>query len=141
MSTIDEQEMFQNVTDFLKTKGIELKEGSYTRRIRQGCRLLTKAVNTTDKVMEKAKVEMDAGLDRVRQKIHEKTAPKPRPAAETSATPPAPEPPPSQSAPAPEPAKAAPRPPKAPPKSGSKAARPKAPARAQAAKPKRTAKK
>jgi len=136
MSVINEQEMFQNVSDFLKSKGIELKEGSYARRIEQGCRLLTKAVNTTDKVVEKAKVEMDAGLDRVRQKIHEKTAPKPRPAADSSATPPAPEPPPRPAAPAPEPAKTTPRPAK----SGSKAAKLKAPARAQVAKPKRNAK-
>ncbi len=82
MNKIEADELYHHLSAFLKTKGIEFQEGSYTKRIRQGCGLLTDAVNLTQQTVEKAKKGMDAKLDKMRQVIHEKTAPKPPPATE-----------------------------------------------------------
>jgi hypothetical protein len=86
MKTIKQDELFQHLGGFLKAKGIEFTDGSYAQRIRQGCNLLSDAVNATQKTMRTAKVEVDKKLDQLRQTIHEATAPKPPP------TTPAPEP-------------------------------------------------
>ena len=86
MNKIDKTELFEHVGSFLKTKGVELKEGSYARRIEQGCGLLADAVNLSQRALECTKAEMDKRLDRMRQVIHEKTAPK------TPASSPQPEP-------------------------------------------------
>lgn len=77
MKEINKEEMFSNLKDFLKTKGIELQEGSYSQGIRKGCDLLTDTVNLSQRAFDRAKDAMDKGLDQVRQTIHEKTAPKP----------------------------------------------------------------
>ena len=87
MKTIKKDELFESLGDFLKLKGVELKDGDYAKRIRQGCNLLTDAINGTQKTVKHAKVEVDKKLDQLRQTIHEATAPKPPPAA--SATKPA----------------------------------------------------
>jgi hypothetical protein len=81
MQTIKKDELFQNLGGFLKSKGIELKEGSYTTRIQQGCNLLADAINATQKTVKKTKVKVDQTLDQLRQSIHESTAPKPPPEA------------------------------------------------------------
>jgi hypothetical protein len=86
MNKIDKTELYQHLSGFLKTKGVELKEGSYSRRIEQGCGLLAEAVNLSQQALKRTKSEMDKRLDRMRQIIHEKTAPK------TPANPPAPGP-------------------------------------------------
>ena len=77
MKEINKEEMFSNLKDFLKSKGIELQEGSYSHGIRKGCDLLTDTVNLSQRALDHAKDAMDKGLDQVRQTIHEKTAPKP----------------------------------------------------------------
>ena len=77
MKTIKPDELFQSLGDFLKGKGIELKDGSYAHRVRQGCNLLSDAINATQKTVKHAKVEVDKKLDQLRQSIHEATAPKP----------------------------------------------------------------
>ena len=41
MKTIKKDELFQSLGDFLKLKGVELRDGAYAKRIRQGCDLLT----------------------------------------------------------------------------------------------------
>lgn len=79
MKTINKDELFRNLGDFLKSKGIELNEGSYTTRIQRGCNLLADAINATNETVSKTKVKMDRALDQLRQSIHESTAP-PRPA-------------------------------------------------------------
>ena len=79
MNTINKDELFSNLGDFLKSKGIELKEGSYTSRIQQGCNLLADAINATQKTVSSTKVKVDRALDQLRQTIHEKTAPPPPP--------------------------------------------------------------
>ncbi len=75
MKTIKQDELFQGLGDFLKTKGIEFKDGAYTERIRRVCNLLGDSINITQKTAQKAKNGIDRKLDQVRQSIHEATAP------------------------------------------------------------------
>lgn len=79
MKTIKKEELFSNLGDFLKSKGIELKAGSYTSRIQQGCNLLADAINNTQQTVRKTKVKVERALDGLRQTIHENTAPPPPP--------------------------------------------------------------
>src|SRR6266404_3306244 len=79
MKTIEQNEIYEHLSQFLKSRGVEMKDGSYARRIQKGCGLLTDAVNLTQKGMGKAKTEIDKRLDQLRQVIHERTAPKPAP--------------------------------------------------------------
>ncbi len=88
MKQINQDELYQNISDFLKAKGIEFKEGSYTKRIQRGCNLLTDAINLTQEGIEKAKTSIDKKLDQMRHVIHEKTAPKPCPSPGKPETPP-----------------------------------------------------
>lgn len=91
MKPIAENELFQNLSAFLKSKGLELTEGSYAKGLRKSCSLLTKAINLGQGSLEKAKVELDKTCDHLRQVIHEKTAPKPPPVSPQPK--PAPQPP------------------------------------------------
>jgi hypothetical protein len=84
MKSIEENELYEHLSGFLKAKGIELKEGSYAKRIQQGCTLLSDAINLSQKGLERAKTEAEKKLDQMRQVIHEKTAPK-APASSPSA--------------------------------------------------------
>lgn len=85
MKTLKRNELFRNVRAFLETRGVELKDGSFTARLRQGCDLLTEAINRTQDGLARARSELDAKVDRLRQVIHEKTAPKAPPARATKA--------------------------------------------------------
>ena len=76
MKPIEQNEMYEHLSQFLKGKGIDMKEGTYTRRIQKGCSLLTDAANLTQQGMKRAKTEIDKRLEQMRQVIHEKTAPK-----------------------------------------------------------------
>jgi len=87
MKTIKKDELFESLGDFLKLKGVELKDGAYAKRIRQGCDLLTDAINGTQKTVKHARVEVDKKLDQLRQSIHEATAPKPPPSPSAPKTP------------------------------------------------------
>lgn len=87
MKTIQKDELFEHLSGFLRSKGIDLKEGSYAHRIRQGCNLLADAVNLTQGGLAKAKAGIDEKLSRMRQVIHEKTAPKPPRAGGDAASP------------------------------------------------------
>ena len=80
MKEIAKDELFQHVSGFLKTKGIEFKDGSYAQGIQKSCELLTSAINLGQESLERAKVEFDKGKEHMRKVIHEKTAPKPPPA-------------------------------------------------------------
>jgi hypothetical protein len=79
MKPIQKHELYEHLGEFLKGKGIELKEGSYTKGIHAGCSLLADAINLSQAGLERAKAGLDKKLNEVRQAIHEKTAPK-RPA-------------------------------------------------------------
>lgn len=76
MKTLNPEELYANLNDFLKSKGIELKKGVYAERIRKGCGLLAEAINTTEGAARRARVEVDKKLDQLRQSIHRATAPK-----------------------------------------------------------------
>ena len=81
MKPIEKDELYAHVCEFLKAKGVEIKDGSYPRSIQAGCSLLTDAINLSQRGIKRAKVELDKSVDRMRQVIHEKTAPKPPPNA------------------------------------------------------------
>ncbi len=83
MNQIKHEELFGNLKNFLKSKGVELQEGSYTKRVRQGCEILADSINVSQRTLKRAKSAMDKKLDQLRQTIHEQTAPK-SPAAEGS---------------------------------------------------------
>lgn len=74
MKKLKSDELFENLSTFLRERGIEFKEGAYTARIRQSCTLLTQAVNSAQRGLATAKTKVDRKIDEVRQVIHEKTA-------------------------------------------------------------------
>ncbi len=76
MSEIKKEEMFGNLKNFLKSKGIEIQEGSYANGIRRGCDILTDTVNMSQRAFERTKTVVEQGLDQARQTVHEYTAPK-----------------------------------------------------------------
>lgn len=94
MKPIQRDEIYAHLSQFLKAKGIEMKDGSYPRGIQAGCSLLADAIILSQKGINRAEVEINKNVERVRQVIHEKTAPKP--AAKAAAS--------SKSAPRPKPA-------------------------------------
>ena len=77
MKPIHKDEIYEHISQFLKDKGVEMKDGSYPRGIQAGCSLLADAINLSQKGITRAKGEIDKSLDRMRQAIHEKTALKP----------------------------------------------------------------
>jgi hypothetical protein len=76
MKPIQKDELYAHLTQFLKAKGVEMKDGSYPRGIQAGCSLLADAINLSQKGIKQAQSEINKNLDRMRQAIHEKTAPK-----------------------------------------------------------------
>src|SRR5882724_8385946 len=76
MKPIEKSELYDHLSDFLKAKGIELKEGSYTKGIHAGCSLLADAINMSQTGIERGRLGLDKRLNQVRQVIHEKTAPR-----------------------------------------------------------------
>jgi hypothetical protein len=73
MKPIKKDELFQNLSGFLKAKGIDLKPGSYTQRIRRGCGLLSDTINLTQDGLQRAKVEIDTKLEQMRQVIRKRS--------------------------------------------------------------------
>jgi hypothetical protein len=82
MKTIDQDELFRNVTQFLQGRGVELKEGSYTKRLQQCCGLLADVVNTTNHTLARACAEVDRKLKDIRQTVRGRRGPKPPPQPE-----------------------------------------------------------
>ncbi len=81
MKSIQKDELYDHVRQFLKSKGIEMQDGSYPRGIQKGCSILADAINLSQKGLTQAKEQIDKNLDRMRQVIHEKTAPRTPPKA------------------------------------------------------------
>ena len=75
MKRIKKDELYQHIGRFLKTKGIQLTDGSYAKSIQAGCSLLADAINISQSGFERAKSGLDRKVSEVRQVIHEKTAP------------------------------------------------------------------
>jgi hypothetical protein len=84
MKPIQKDELYEHVSGFLKDRGIELKEGSYTKGIQNGCSLLADAINLSQQGLNRAKGEVDKRFEQMRQVIHENTAPKPKPQAQAA---------------------------------------------------------
>ena len=76
MKPLNKNELYANLNEFLKNKGIELKDGSYAKGIEKSCSLLTEAINIGQQGLDRAKTQIDKRLEQVRQVIHEKTAPR-----------------------------------------------------------------
>ena len=76
MKPINKEELYQNLSEFLKTKGVSLQDGSYSRGINAGCSFLADAINLSQAGLQRAKSEIERQLDSARRIIHEKTAPK-----------------------------------------------------------------
>ncbi|PWU22109.1 MAG: hypothetical protein C5B50_00215 [Verrucomicrobia bacterium] len=76
MKQIEKDELFDHVSTFFKDKGVELKEGVYTRGVRMGCQFLADAINLSQEGVQRARNQFDKTLAQMRQVIHEKTAPK-----------------------------------------------------------------
>jgi hypothetical protein len=87
MKPIEKHELYENLRHFLKGKGIELTEGSYSKGIHAGCSLLADAINLSQTGIERARNEIEKQVNNVRHVIHEKTAPR----KATSAKPPPPQ--------------------------------------------------
>jgi hypothetical protein len=85
MKPIQKDELYEHLSKFLKAKGVEMKDGSYPKAVQKGCSILADAINLSQKGISQAKERIDRNLDRMRQVIHEKTAPKP--AARTNGSP------------------------------------------------------
>jgi hypothetical protein len=79
MKHIEKEELYAHVSNFLKVKGIELKEGSYSNFIHNGCKVLAEAINLSQQGVQRAKSGLNEKLDEMREIIHRKTAPR-RPA-------------------------------------------------------------
>ncbi len=75
MKQLEKNEIYDHLSGFLKVKGIALTDGSYSRGVEKICTALTEVINLGQRGVGKAKTEIDAKLDQVRQCIHEKTAP------------------------------------------------------------------
>ena len=89
MKPINREELYNNLSEFLKTRGVSLQDGSYSRGIHAGCSFLADAINLSQAGLHRAKSEIEKQLDQARQIIHEKTAPgsnqrKSKPAPEQS---------------------------------------------------------
>src|SRR5437763_11409776 len=76
MKQIEKDEIYEHLSQFLKSRGVEMKDGGYVQQIQKGCSFMTDAVNLAQQGLERAKTEMDKRLDQMRQVIHERTAPK-----------------------------------------------------------------
>src|SRR4051812_7481010 len=86
MSKVDKDELFGHLTQFLKSKGIDLQEGAYTRTIQKGCDVLAETINLSQQAMDRAKTELEKSLDRAREVIHKKTAPRTPPVERAAAS-------------------------------------------------------
>jgi hypothetical protein len=76
MKPLEQNEIFNNLNSFLKTRGIELKDGTYAVGIQKSCEFLTNAINLGQQSWKRARTEMDKSLDQMRQAIHQRTAPR-----------------------------------------------------------------
>jgi hypothetical protein len=75
MNKIDKNELYNNLSDFLKNRGVLLQDGSYSRALQKSCEVLADTINLSQQAMDRAKTEIEQRLDKVREAIHRKTAP------------------------------------------------------------------
>ena len=76
MKQIKKDDLFRHLDLFLKDRGIELKkDASLTKRLRDGCHVLSDTINKAQSAIGRARKEVDGKIDIMREIIHEKTAP------------------------------------------------------------------
>ena len=74
---LNKDELYQNMESFLKSKGIEIKDSEFFgSTLKKGCRILTEGINQAQTAIETAKTTMEDQLEKAREVIHRKTAPK-----------------------------------------------------------------
>ncbi len=76
MKPIQKDELYAHFSQFMKAKGIEMKDGSYPRGVQAACSFMADAINLSQKGIAQAKGQINKNLERMRQVIHEQTAPK-----------------------------------------------------------------
>ena len=76
MKPIQKDELYAHLSDFLKAKGVEMKDGAYPRGIQAACGFMADAINLSQQGIVQAKAQFEKNLDRMRQVIHESTAPR-----------------------------------------------------------------
>lgn len=85
MKTIKKDEIYKSLDGFLKSKGIKLSNGAYSKAVRKACGYLTEAVHLAQEGVNKTRVTVDSSLDKLRKTIHEATAPNTKKASKPSA--------------------------------------------------------
>lgn len=86
MKKLGKDDLYQHIDQFLKDKGIDIQDAKpFGRSLQKGCQALTDTINGAQAAMEKARNRMDSGIDKMREIIHKKTAPRKKSEAPKSA--------------------------------------------------------
>lgn len=77
MKKLGKDDLYRHIDQFLKEKGIELRDAApLGRGLQKGCQAFTDAINSAQAALEKARNRMDGGIDKMRDIVHKKTAPR-----------------------------------------------------------------
>ena len=77
MKKLGKDDLYQHIDQFLKEKGIEIRDAApLGRSLQKGCQAFTDAINSAQAALEKARNRMDGGIDKMRDIVHKKTAPR-----------------------------------------------------------------
>ena len=77
MKKLRQNDLFKHIDKFLKDQGIEIREAApLGSRLKTSCQILTDTINHAQGTLGKARDHMDDHLDKMRNIIHEKTAPR-----------------------------------------------------------------
>lgn len=77
MKKLGKDDLYQHIDQFLKDKGIDIQDAKpFGRSLQKGCQALTDMINGAQAAAEKARNRMDSGIDKMREIIHKKTAPR-----------------------------------------------------------------
>ena len=77
MKKLGKDDLYQHIDQFLKEKGIEIQDAKpFGRSLQKGCQALTDTINSAQAALEKARNRMDGGIDKMRDIVHKKTAPR-----------------------------------------------------------------
>lgn len=77
MKKLGKDDLYRHIDQFLKEKGIEIRDAApLGRNLQKGCQVFTDAINNAQAALEKARNRMDGGIDKMRDIVHKKTAPR-----------------------------------------------------------------
>lgn len=86
MKKLGKDDLYQHIDQFLKDKGIDIQDAKpFGRSLQKGCQALTDMINGAQAAVEKSRNRMDRGIDKMREIIHKKTAPRKKSEAPKSA--------------------------------------------------------